>query len=81
MLLDIRCTAGKVQISEDRILSVVRGHKVFWSVPVSTVLRIEQQPGALFIHTTFISRIGNYTVDVSRQDFVKLQQVIAPLLS
>jgi len=81
MLLDVRCTAGKVQITEEKLLQVVRGKHVFWSVPVSTILRMEQKSGALFIHATFISRVGNYTVDVSRKDFTELQRVLAPLLS
>lgn len=82
MLLDIPCKQGRIKIDESgNLLVVAPFNRVLWQAPAST-LSLSQQTKTLSVSVTFSSRLGNFTCDtITKQNFARLQQVFATILS
>ncbi len=75
MLLDVRCKAGKLQVTEDGLLRVQAPfNKVLWQVPYDAITGFTTQPGSLgAVNVTIHSMQGLFQAEmVTKQNLEKL---------
>lgn len=81
MLLDARCKAGKLQVSEDGFVRVIAPfNKLVWQAPANTVTNIVAQQIGLGYTTIIHTSQGSYHAELMTKPNVEKLQALFPHL-